>query len=99
MQWTHILAIAILFILTIVVILSRSSFGPISPAFSRAKITNATLNFTDNSLKSQLITTCLKAPSAMAFLGPNDIVVTEKNTGNVVRVVVNSDFGTALTAC
>ena len=87
MQWTHILAIAILFILTIVVILSGSSFGPISPAFSRAKITNATLNFTDNSLKSQLITTGLKAPSAMAFLGPNDIVVTEKNTGNVVRVV------------
>ena len=58
----------------------------VSPAFSRAKITIETQNITDSSLKSQLITQGLKAPSAMAFIGPNDILVTEKNTGNVQRI-------------
>ena len=28
----------------------------------------------------------LKAPTSMAFVGPNDILVTEKNTGIVYRV-------------
>ena len=45
-----------------------------------------TQNITDSSLKSQLITQGLKAPSAMAFIGPNDILVTEKNRGNVQRI-------------
>jgi glucose/arabinose dehydrogenase len=58
----------------------------VSPAFSRAKITIETQNITDSSLKSQLITQGLKAPSAMAFIGPNDILVTEKNTGNVQKI-------------
>jgi glucose/arabinose dehydrogenase len=57
-----------------------------TPAFSRAKITIETQNITDSHLKSQLITQGLKAPSAMAFIGPNDILVTEKNTGNVQRI-------------
>ena len=57
-----------------------------SPPFSRAKITIETQNITDSSLKSQLITQGLKAPSAMAFISPNDILVTEKNTGNVQRI-------------
>jgi len=57
-----------------------------TPAFSRAKITIETQNITDSHLKSQLITPGLKAPSAMAFIGPNDILVTEKNTGNVQRI-------------
>ena len=58
----------------------------ISPAFSRAKIIIETQNITDSNLRSQLIARGLKAPSAMAFIGPNDILVTEKNTGNVQRV-------------
>ena len=58
----------------------------VSPALARAKITTEVQNLTDSSLKSQLITRGLKAPSAMAFIGPNDILVTEKNTGNVQRI-------------
>ena len=58
----------------------------ISPAFSRAKIIIETQNITDSNLRSQLIARGLKAPSAMAFIGPNDILVTEKNTGNIQRV-------------
>ena len=58
----------------------------VSPALARAKITTEVQNLTDSSLKSQLITRGLKAPSAMAFIGPNDILVTEKNRGNVQRI-------------
>ena len=54
--------------------------------FLEQKLQLRTQNITDSSLKSQLITQGLKAPSAMAFIGPNDILVTEKNTGNVQRI-------------
>jgi aldose sugar dehydrogenase len=59
----------------------------VAPAFSRAKIITESQNITDTLLKSQLITRGLKAPTAMAFIGRNDILVTEKNTGNVIRTV------------
>ena len=71
---------------TILILLLFPMWSYVSPAFSRAKITIETQNITDSSLKSQLITQGLKAPSAMAFIGPNDILVTEKNTGNVQRI-------------
>ena len=38
-------------------------------------------------LKAQLVVGGLKTPSAMTFLGPNDILITEKNTGNIIRSV------------
>ena len=71
---------------TILILVLFPMWYYVSPAFSRAKITIETQNITDSSLKSQLITQGLKAPSAMAFIGPNDILVTEKNTGNVQRI-------------
>ena len=73
-------------ILTILVIASFPLWHFVSPALARAKITTEVQNFTDSSLKSQLITRGIKAPSAMAFIGPNDILVTEKNRGNVQRI-------------
>jgi aldose sugar dehydrogenase len=71
---------------TILILVLFPMWYYISPVFSRAKITIETQNITDSSLKSQLITQGLRAPSAMAFIGPNDILVTEKNTGNVQRI-------------
>ncbi len=71
---------------TILILILFPMWYYISPAFSRAKITIEIQNITDSSLKSQLITQGLKAPSAMAFIGLNDILVTEKNTGNVQRI-------------
>ena len=73
-------------ILTILVLASFPLWHFVSPALARAKITTEVQNLTDSSLKSQLITRGLKAPSAMAFIGPNDILVTEKNRGNVQRI-------------
>jgi glucose/arabinose dehydrogenase len=41
----------------------------------------------DPNLKTQVIFRGLKYPTSMAFLGPNDILVTEKDTGILRRIV------------
>ena len=41
----------------------------------------------DHKLKAQVIFRGLKYPTSMAFLGPNDMLVTEKNAGTVRRIV------------
>jgi len=38
-------------------------------------------------LRVEVISNEIEFPTAMAFLGPNDILVTEKNTGNVKRII------------
>ena len=46
--------------------------------------TGPTIN--DPNLAVEKVASGLKAPTSMAFVGPNDILVTEKNTGIVFRV-------------
>jgi aldose sugar dehydrogenase len=41
----------------------------------------------DPNLKTELVFKGLKFPTSMAFLGPNDILVLEKNNGTVKRIV------------
>src|SRR5437868_6476537 len=41
----------------------------------------------DPNLKAELIFKRLNVTTTMAFLGPNDILVLEKDTGNVLRIV------------
>src|SRR5919201_4045988 len=41
----------------------------------------------DPNLKIELVSRGLKSPTSMAFLGPNDILVLEKNNGTVQRIV------------
>ena len=41
----------------------------------------------DANLKTELVFKGLKFPTSMAFLGPNDILVLEKNNGTVKRIV------------
>jgi aldose sugar dehydrogenase len=41
----------------------------------------------DPNLKVELVARGLKSPTSMAFLGPNDILVLEKNNGTVQRIV------------
>ncbi|CAN5588106.1 hypothetical protein BH23THE1_BH23THE1_36480 [soil metagenome] len=52
--------------------------APLSPAGPTVKDTN---------LKVEKVTDGLDFPTSMAFLGPNDILVTEKETGEVMRVI------------
>jgi glucose/arabinose dehydrogenase len=46
----------------------------------------------DPNLKAQVIFRGLRYPTSMAFLGPNDILVTEKDTGTVKRIVNGTDL-------
>ena len=73
----------------IIMLLVLMSFSWKSPgtAFARAKTSIDGPVINDTHLGAQLVVSGLKAPSAMAFLGPDDILVTEKNTGNVIRVM------------
>ena len=41
----------------------------------------------DSGLELELVSSSLKDPTSMAFIGPNDILVTEKNTGTVQRIL------------
>src|SRR5205823_13989002 len=52
--------------------------------------------FNDPNLKAQIIFKGLHNPTSMAFLGPNDILVVEKNTGNVIRIVNGKISGPSL---
>ena len=52
------------------------------------------VNFTSNvptindpNLKTEVVTAGLELPTSMAFLGPNDILVLEKNKGTVQRII------------
>ena len=54
---------------------TRASAAPGGPALN------------DPNLKVEQILTGLKLPTSMAFLGPNDILVLEKNTGIIHRIV------------
>src|SRR5215213_11330292 len=55
----------------------------------KIKIIQSAENITlyDPKLKIELVTSGLDFPTTMAFLGPNDFLILEKNTGNVKRVV------------
>jgi glucose/arabinose dehydrogenase len=45
----------------------------------------------DNTLGLELVSSSLKDPTSMAFIGPDDILITEKNTGTVQRIL-NGDI-------
>ena len=72
-------------IITIVLSLICSNY--FNSAFARPKVPVGGPVINDAGLKTDLVVGGLKAPTSMSFLGPNDILVTEKNSGIVQRVV------------
>jgi glucose/arabinose dehydrogenase len=69
-----------------IIINSGHSFVPRVYA-ARAKISPEGPIINDPTLVAQVVFKGLKAPTSMAFLGPNDILVLEKNEGTVQRIV------------
>src|SRR6476619_6299517 len=63
------------------------SWQYLTPVFARAKISINGPSINDTHVISKLVTSGLKAPTAMTFVGQDDILVTEKNTGNLMRIV------------
>jgi aldose sugar dehydrogenase len=56
-------------------------------AYTKAVPAAAGPTINDPNLKAEVIFKGLKIPASMAFLGPNDILVLKKNSGNVLRIV------------
>lgn len=54
---------------------------------ARAKVAESNPTLTDPNLKVELLVKELRAPTSMVFIGPNDILVTQKNDGTVIRIV------------
>ncbi len=61
----------------------KSAFG----AYAKAPLAPTGPTVSDESLVVEKVAEGLDFPTSMAFLGLNDILVTEKNTGKVIRVV------------
>ena len=56
-------------------------------AYAKAPVAPNGPTVKDNVLKVEKVTDGLEKPTSMAFLGPNDILVTEKETGKVMHVI------------
>ncbi|MGA9843472.1 MAG: PQQ-dependent sugar dehydrogenase [Nitrososphaeraceae archaeon] len=56
-------------------------------AYTKAVPAVAGPTINDPNLKAEMVFKGLKIPTSMAFLGPNDILVLEKNSGDVLRIV------------
>jgi glucose/arabinose dehydrogenase len=54
---------------------------------ARAKVAESNPTLTDPNLNVELLANGLGAPTSMVFIGPNDILVTQKNDGTVIRIV------------
>ena len=76
--------VTLVFLILILLSFSWKYFGI---ALARAKVAFEGPVINDTTLTAQLVVGGLKTPSAMAFLGPNDILIAEKNTGNIIRAV------------
>jgi glucose/arabinose dehydrogenase len=71
----------ILVLVSIIII----SIGYVSSIYAKAKSYGG-ISLTDPTLKFQPVATEFEFPTGMAFVGLNDILVIEKNTGNVIRI-------------
>jgi glucose/arabinose dehydrogenase len=71
-------------------------YNHMSAAYIKAVPTAGGPTFSDPNLKAQIIFKGLHVPTSMAFLGPNDFLVLEKNTGNVIRIVNGKVLGPPL---
>jgi glucose/arabinose dehydrogenase len=56
-------------------------------AYTKAVPAAAGPTINDPNLKAEVVFKGLKIPTSMAFLGPNDILVLEKNSGDVLGIV------------
>ena len=58
-----------------------------SPVYAKIARSRGGINLHDPHLKAEVVASGLRFPTTMAFLGPNDILVNEKNNGTVQRII------------
>jgi aldose sugar dehydrogenase len=74
----------------IIILVGTTTHFAIEPAFgayARAPVSPSGPTVADTSLTVEKVADGLDFPTSMAFLGPDDILVTEKNTGMVKRIL------------
>ena len=74
---------ALVLLFSIIVISSQIVFG----AYIKAPLSPNGPSVKDDNLVVEKMTDGFDFPTSMAFLGPNDILVTEKETGKVMRII------------
>ncbi len=80
----------LLYSFAIVLILLSSNYSSVYfsyGAYSKALPSPDGPTINDDSLTVEKVTSGLKFPTSMTFVGNNDMLVTEKNTGRVIRVL------------
>src|SRR6266487_872417 len=79
------------FVLASILVFSSIMYGDYHhiayAAYTKATVAHGGPTVNDPNLRVELVAKGLDVPTSMAFLGPNDILVLEKNTGAVVRIV------------
>ena len=75
----------ILFLMLILSLPNMLSLMSYANTVFGASNTRVTMN--DPKLEAEVVFSGIKFPTSMAFLGPNDILVTEKNSGKVHRII------------
>jgi aldose sugar dehydrogenase len=58
-----------------------------TPVYAKIARFRGGINVNDPNLKAEVVASRLRFPTTMAFLGPNDILVNEKNNGTVQRII------------
>ena len=80
-------AILLLSVYSVSVILAGLTEYDLFAFAARAKVAESNPTLTDPNLNVELLVKELRAPTSMVFIGPNDILVTQKNDGTVIRIV------------
>src|SRR5215510_12047447 len=86
--------IATIFIISLVLVFTSPSY--LMPTSARPKVAIGGPVVSDPNLRVDLVVSGLKAPTSISFLGQDDILLTEKNTGLVQRVVKGAISGEPL---
>ena len=77
---------ALIISLSISIIFLIDNFDSIYAQHSQQPLSKENITLFNPTLKIELVSSGLDFPTTMAFLGPDDFLILEKNTGNVKRV-------------
>jgi aldose sugar dehydrogenase len=77
----------VVFLITILLISSSESIKYLNYANAQKSVNKKEPIINDPNLKADLVANGLELPTGMAFLGPNDILVIEKEKGTVQRII------------
>src|SRR5919202_2245263 len=79
-------SVLFLTLLAIVLVATYNHYPP-KPAIAKIARSRGAINIDDPNLKYEVVASGLRSPTTMTFLGPSDILVNEKLSGTVQRII------------